>query len=258
MPTTETDTRYRIEADDSLGGIAERFGLAGPYALYFAPGNQPLREIHPDPTRIPPGIELHLPLDAEEQRAGLLAHLRRMEQTRDAVLRIRAGQLAAFREIGAGSGPPRERLTGLLAAIVERLLEGIRALKFADSGMSRANLALAFSALEQRPIVTPAIAIDALNQCHLATGGVYWLIENHAALAWCDPSSPAFWGRAAATAIASPDLDRLDVGLVCNGLSGPYQVASERVAQGIELVIRDLIGELNALDGSGRESCALE
>jgi len=254
MSTSEKVQSYRIEGGDNLGAIAEHFGLAGPYALYFAPGNQMLREQYPDPTRIPVGVELHIPADDSEQRTGLLNHLRRMELAREEIGRIRAVQLAAFGKISLDGGAPRERIVALVACTIKQTLYGIQALKFSDSGMSCANHALATAGLTQRPVLTPAIALDALNQCHLASAGVYWLIDNQSAMAWCGVNAPAFWGRSVITAVASPDIDRLDVQLVVDGITCQYQLASDRVMQSVATVICELISEINRLDRK-RESC---
>ncbi len=241
---------YRVDAADSLGGIAEQFGLAGPYALYFAPGNLALRQTCPDPTRIPVGTVLHIPPDAEQQRAGLLAHLRHMERVRDDFCRTRDKLLARFEQLGGDPSSPRERIVEMLAALLESVLRGISVLKFADSGMSVANHALATASLAQRPVDTPSIAIDALSQCRLAAVGVFWVIDNPAAQAWCDAAAPTFWGKPAASAVASADIDRLDVDLILSGLTGQYRMASGSVARSVDTVIRDLVAELNALSAS--------
>ena len=241
-----SEASYCLGDTDSLGGIAERFGLAGPYALYFAPGNQGLRQRCPDPTRIPVGTVLHIPSDAEQQRAGLLAHLRHMEQVREQVTRTRDRLLARFEQLVGDSSPPRERIVRMLAALLEGVLQGISVLKFSDSGMSAANHALASASLVQRPVDTPAIAIDTLSQCRLAAVGVFWVIDNPAAQAWCDAAAPTFWGKPAVSAVASSDIDRLDVGLILSCLTGQYQIASGSVARSVDMVIRDLVAELNA------------
>ena len=251
MSNTPTEVRsdasYVVGDEDSLGGIAEQFGLAGPYALYFAPGNQALRQTCPDPTRIPVGTTLYIPLGAEQQRAGLLAHLRHMERVRDDFGRTRDQLLAHFDRLGGDPSSPRERIVKMLAALLESVLQGISVLKFADSGMSVANHALATASLVQRPVDTPSIAIDALSQCRLAAVGVFWVIDNPAAQAWCDAAAPTFWGKAAFSAVASADIDRLDVDLILGGLVAQYRMASGSVARSVDMVVRDLVAELNAL-----------